>query len=190
MPASVSSPLSRSPAAPNSACTSPSTLSPRPGPHRKRIEPAPRAARKRNHPQSAADKPPPEAISAYCHPLSDAPIIGLAPNEIRLGEIPSRRYKRSALNARSLPIRRKHFEPHPRLTISQNNKNIPRGGIEMATATHAVQLDDKVTTFVGKKQKMLINGKWVEAAPARLSPPTIPPPAKFSRTSPKATAKI
>src|ERR1700745_2554754 len=34
----------------------------------------------------------------------------------------------------------------------------------MATATHAVQLDDKVTTFVGKKQKMLINGKG--AAPA------------------------
>ena len=40
----------------------------------------------------------------------------------------------------------------------------------MATATHAVQLDDKVTTFVGKKQKMLINGKWVEAASGKTFP--------------------
>jgi phenylacetaldehyde dehydrogenase len=31
-------------------------------------------------------------------------------------------------------------------------------------ATAAVQLDDKVTSFVGRKQKLLINGKWVEAA--------------------------
>ena len=40
----------------------------------------------------------------------------------------------------------------------------------MATATHAVQLDDKVTTFVGKKQKMLINGKWVDAASGKHFP--------------------
>jgi phenylacetaldehyde dehydrogenase len=40
----------------------------------------------------------------------------------------------------------------------------------MATATHAVQLDDKVTSFVGKKQKMLINGKWVEAASGKTFP--------------------
>ena len=60
----------------------------------------------------------------------------------------------------------------------------------MATATHAVQLDDKVTSFVGKKQKMLINGKWVDSASGKLSPPTIPPPEKFSQMSPKATAKI
>jgi phenylacetaldehyde dehydrogenase len=40
----------------------------------------------------------------------------------------------------------------------------------MATATHAVQLDDKVTTFVGKKQRMLINGKWVEAASGKTFP--------------------
>jgi phenylacetaldehyde dehydrogenase len=40
----------------------------------------------------------------------------------------------------------------------------------MATATHAVQLDDKVTTFVGKKQKMLINGKWVDAASGKTFP--------------------
>ncbi len=40
----------------------------------------------------------------------------------------------------------------------------------MATATHAVKLDDKVTTFVGKKQKMLINGKWVEAASGKTFP--------------------
>ena len=31
-------------------------------------------------------------------------------------------------------------------------------------ATAAVQLDDKVTSFVARKQKLLINGKWVEAA--------------------------
>ncbi|HEY2343700.1 MAG TPA: aldehyde dehydrogenase family protein, partial [Chthoniobacteraceae bacterium] len=40
----------------------------------------------------------------------------------------------------------------------------------MATATHAVQLDDRVTSFVGKKQKMLINGKWVEAASGKTFP--------------------
>ncbi|MGA8142536.1 MAG: aldehyde dehydrogenase family protein [Candidatus Acidiferrales bacterium] len=40
----------------------------------------------------------------------------------------------------------------------------------MATATQAVKLDDKVTTFVGKKQKMLINGKWVEAASGKTFP--------------------
>jgi phenylacetaldehyde dehydrogenase len=40
----------------------------------------------------------------------------------------------------------------------------------MATATQAVQLDDKVTSFVGKKQKMLINGKWVEAASGKTFP--------------------
>jgi len=40
----------------------------------------------------------------------------------------------------------------------------------MATATHAVQLDDKVTTFVGKKQKMLINGKWVDSASSKTFP--------------------
>ena len=34
----------------------------------------------------------------------------------------------------------------------------------MATATHAVQLDDKVTNFVAQKRKMLINGKWVDSA--------------------------
>src|ERR1700736_6694900 len=40
----------------------------------------------------------------------------------------------------------------------------------MATATHAVQLDDKVTTFVGKKHKMLINGKWVDSASGKTFP--------------------
>jgi phenylacetaldehyde dehydrogenase len=40
----------------------------------------------------------------------------------------------------------------------------------MATATHAVQLDDKVTSFVGKKQKMLINGKWVNSASGKTFP--------------------
>jgi phenylacetaldehyde dehydrogenase len=40
----------------------------------------------------------------------------------------------------------------------------------MATATQAIKLDDKVTTFVGKKQKMLINGKWVDAASGKTFP--------------------
>jgi phenylacetaldehyde dehydrogenase len=40
----------------------------------------------------------------------------------------------------------------------------------MATATHAVQLDDKVTSFVSKKQKMLINGKWVDSASGKTFP--------------------
>ncbi|MFZ0636251.1 MAG: aldehyde dehydrogenase family protein [Candidatus Acidiferrales bacterium] len=34
----------------------------------------------------------------------------------------------------------------------------------MATATQAVQLDDKVTRYVAETRKMLINGKWVAAA--------------------------
>ena len=40
----------------------------------------------------------------------------------------------------------------------------------MATATQAVKLDDSVSTFVGRKQKMLINGKWVEAASGKTFP--------------------
>ncbi len=40
----------------------------------------------------------------------------------------------------------------------------------MATATHAVQLDDKVTNFVAQKRKMLINGKWVDAASGKTFP--------------------
>jgi phenylacetaldehyde dehydrogenase len=34
----------------------------------------------------------------------------------------------------------------------------------MATATSAVRMDDKVSKYVAKTQKMLINGKWVDAA--------------------------
>ena len=34
----------------------------------------------------------------------------------------------------------------------------------MATATQTHKLDDKVTRFVSKTQKMLINGKWVQSA--------------------------
>jgi len=34
----------------------------------------------------------------------------------------------------------------------------------MATATTAVRMDDKVSRYVAKTQKMLINGKWVAAA--------------------------
>ena len=34
----------------------------------------------------------------------------------------------------------------------------------MATVLSSVHMDDKVTEFVSKNRKMLINGKWVEAA--------------------------
>src|SRR5579864_4456622 len=40
----------------------------------------------------------------------------------------------------------------------------------MATATQAVKLDDKVTRFVSQTRKMLINGKWVEAASGKTFP--------------------
>ena len=40
----------------------------------------------------------------------------------------------------------------------------------MATATHAVQLDDKVASYVAKKRQMLINGKWVDAASGKTFP--------------------
>lgn len=40
----------------------------------------------------------------------------------------------------------------------------------MATATPAVRLDDNVTRFVSQKRKMLINGKWVEAASGKTFP--------------------
>ena len=40
----------------------------------------------------------------------------------------------------------------------------------MATATQAVQQDDKVTSFVSQTQKMLINGKWVPAASGKTFP--------------------
>ena len=34
----------------------------------------------------------------------------------------------------------------------------------MVTALPNVQLQDKVTDFISKPRKMLINGKWIEAA--------------------------
>jgi phenylacetaldehyde dehydrogenase len=40
----------------------------------------------------------------------------------------------------------------------------------MATATQAVQQDDKVTRFVSQTQKMLINGKWVDAVSGKTFP--------------------
>jgi phenylacetaldehyde dehydrogenase len=40
----------------------------------------------------------------------------------------------------------------------------------MATAVPAVQLDDKVTKYVAQSRKMLINGKWVEAASGKTFP--------------------
>ncbi len=40
----------------------------------------------------------------------------------------------------------------------------------MATATPAVQIHDNVSQFVAKKQKMLINGKWVDAASGKTFP--------------------
>jgi phenylacetaldehyde dehydrogenase len=44
------------------------------------------------------------------------------------------------------------------------------GSLKMATATQAVKLDDKVTRFVSETRKMLINGKWVEAASGKTFP--------------------
>jgi phenylacetaldehyde dehydrogenase len=38
----------------------------------------------------------------------------------------------------------------------------------MATAT--IQLEDKVTDFISKPRKMLINGKWVESASGKTFP--------------------
>jgi phenylacetaldehyde dehydrogenase len=40
----------------------------------------------------------------------------------------------------------------------------------MATTLSSVQLEDKVTAFVSKDRKMLINGKWVEAASGKTFP--------------------
>ena len=40
----------------------------------------------------------------------------------------------------------------------------------MATATSVVQMDPKVTGYVGKSHKMLINGKWMDAASGKTFP--------------------
>jgi phenylacetaldehyde dehydrogenase len=40
----------------------------------------------------------------------------------------------------------------------------------MATATQAVKPDDKVTSFVAQKRKMLVNGKWVDSASGKTFP--------------------
>ena len=40
----------------------------------------------------------------------------------------------------------------------------------MATATHAIPLDESVSRYVARTQKMLINGKWVEAASGKTFP--------------------
>lgn len=40
----------------------------------------------------------------------------------------------------------------------------------MATATSVVQMDPKVTGYVGRTHKMLINGKWVDAASGKTFP--------------------
>ena len=40
----------------------------------------------------------------------------------------------------------------------------------MATATPAVKPDDKVTSFVTQKRKMLVNGKWVDSASGKTFP--------------------
>ncbi|MFZ3217451.1 MAG: aldehyde dehydrogenase family protein [Candidatus Acidiferrales bacterium] len=40
----------------------------------------------------------------------------------------------------------------------------------MATATQAVQPDVKVTGFVGRRHKLMINGKWVDAASGKTFP--------------------
>src|SRR5207253_10979452 len=40
----------------------------------------------------------------------------------------------------------------------------------MATVLASVELEDKVTSFITKDRKMLINGKWVEAASGKTFP--------------------
>jgi phenylacetaldehyde dehydrogenase len=40
----------------------------------------------------------------------------------------------------------------------------------MATVLSSVQMDDKVTSYVSKNRKMLINGQWVEAASGKTFP--------------------
>ena len=40
----------------------------------------------------------------------------------------------------------------------------------MAATLASVQLEDKVTAFVNKSRKMLINGQWVEAASGKTFP--------------------
>src|SRR6202167_1679011 len=40
----------------------------------------------------------------------------------------------------------------------------------MATATSVVQMDPKVSGYVGKTHKILINGKWVDAASGKTFP--------------------
>ena len=40
----------------------------------------------------------------------------------------------------------------------------------MATAVSAPSIDPNVSSFVGKTQKLLINGKWVEAASGKTFP--------------------
>jgi phenylacetaldehyde dehydrogenase len=40
----------------------------------------------------------------------------------------------------------------------------------MATATQPIRLDEKVASYVGKTQKMFINGKWVNAASGKTFP--------------------
>src|SRR4051794_40850204 len=40
----------------------------------------------------------------------------------------------------------------------------------MATVLASVELEDKVTSFLKKDRKMLINGKWVEAASGKTFP--------------------
>src|SRR5262249_43716302 len=40
----------------------------------------------------------------------------------------------------------------------------------MATAISSVELEDKVTSFIKKDRKMLINGKWVESVSGKTFP--------------------
>src|SRR5438270_9113661 len=40
----------------------------------------------------------------------------------------------------------------------------------MATVLSSVRMDDKVTSYISKDRKMLINGKWVEAASGKTFP--------------------
>ena len=44
----------------------------------------------------------------------------------------------------------------------------------MGIAVSPIQIDSRVSDFIGKPRKMLINGKWVNAASGKTFPPVAP----------------
>jgi phenylacetaldehyde dehydrogenase len=60
----------------------------------------------------------------------------------------------------------------------------------MGVAVSPIQIDARVSDFIGKPRKMLIDGKWVNAASGKTFQPTTRPREKFWRRSRKAIARI